>query len=148
MKKISLIFIVLQLVFIFHMQAQNRANVVYNYDADGNRISVNYILTKYDEDDILNDSVSDTIDYVTDDLDLNIEVYPNPTSGYLVLSSDLPGNMPKINVRLYSLQGNIIENIELTSNRTEFNISDYPAGVYFLSVIFENERHLWKIVKN
>ena len=132
---------------VYRLNAQNNSMVVYNYDADGNRTSLNYILTRVDDKSISNDTVGDVTASSPEEPDYSVTVYPNPTSGYLVLSSNSHGDMPKTNARLYSLQGNVVEEKVITSDRTEFNLSDYPAGVYFLEIICDNERQLWKIIK-
>ena len=128
--------------------AQNSATVAYNYDTNGNRISVNYILARVDNTDMVNDTEFDVLETSNDGLDYVISVYPNPTSGYLVLSSSGSyDNIGTIHIKLYSMQGNTIEERDLMPGCIEFDLSCYPAGLYFLSVVCNDERDLWKIVK-
>lgn len=145
MKKILILFMVL-LAGALRLDAQNDAIVAYSYDADGNRISLNYTIIRVDEDKSVSDEYNADENNITEESCLS--VYPNPTNGYLTLSSNFSNDMQNVEVKLYSLQGNIIENRVVTSNFMEFNLSDYPAGIYFLSVVRNDERQLWKIVKN
>lgn len=129
------------------LHSQNNASVAFNYDADGNRTSLNYIIIRVDENDIFNDTVRDVTSFDHAESSFSISVYPNPTSGYLVLSSNYHENTQPVHVILYSIQGNIIEDRFIDSDLMEFNLSDYSAGVYLLSVMYEDKRDLWKIIK-
>lgn len=146
----------MQIANICRLGAQNSSSVVFTYDNNGNRTSVQYVMSKIDDDESPNDTINDRSgdkngDFATSGNDtiggINISIYPNPTSGYLVLSTDSYSQSRTINVRLLSLQGIIIDEREITSDRAEFDLSGSPAGVYLLSIICDEEKHLWKIVK-
>ncbi len=75
------------------------------------------------------------------------EVYPNPTTG------DFAVYMPNFNaetgaeVRLYDLNGRMISEAKTETELVEMNISELPAGVYYLKVNQHGETHTQKIVK-
>lgn len=75
------------------------------------------------------------------------EVYPNPTTG------DFAVYMPNFNteagaeLRLYDLNGRIISEATAETEMVEMNISELPAGVYYLKVNQQGVTHTQKIVK-
>ncbi len=75
------------------------------------------------------------------------EIYPNPTTG------DFSVYMPNFNiesgaeVRLYDLNGKMISEDKAETELVEMNISELPAGVYYLKVNQQGITHTQKIVK-
>ena len=70
----------------------------------------------------------------------NINVYPNPSSNELNISTNnLSGNM---NVKLYSITGQLLieENME-TSITNKINVSNLQEGIYMLSIAGNNEKN-------
>jgi exonuclease III len=63
-------------------------------------------------------------------------VYPNPTTNMIHIQT---GNETKPEVKLYAIDGRILQHIY----STEINISNYPAGIYFVQV----EGRMMKVVK-
>ena len=147
MKSVKSLLCLVLLGVTYYLNSQTNASVAYNYDADGNRTSLNYIITRVTENEIFNDTVRDVMNSEDEEYPFDISVYPNPTSGYLVLSTNYHENTLPVHVVLYSIQGNIMEDRVIDSDFMEFNLSDYSAGVYLLSVMYEDKRDLWKIVK-
>jgi hypothetical protein len=64
-----------------------------------------------------------------------------------VLASDGDSSNQVIIARLVSAQGKLIEERRLVSNQTEFDLTQEPAGVYFLYIERTGEKQLWKIIK-
>lgn len=147
MKRLLFLIIILLLgACIKNLHAQINATVVFNYDVNGNRTSLNYIITRVEE----NTESADEEDLSTNGDtfgDITISVYPNPTSGILVLSSNSQNQTQDIDVKLMSLQGNIVDERWIADGNTEFNLTNYPPGIYFLSISHDGERQIWKIIK-
>ncbi len=61
----------------------------------------------------------------------DVEVFPNPTNGYLQIRA-LEQN---VTIRVFDVLGNLV----LDTQEKEINISDYPAGVYILNVSQEGK---------
>lgn len=145
MNRTALVLCALLSCCIHCLNAQVNSTVVFGYDDDGNRTFVSYIIERIDE----NDSVQDNRSF--NDLEntetQNISVYPNPTNGYLMLSYDSFNDKEAVYVKLYSMQGMVLDERVMTSNCLEFNLLEYPAGIYFLSVSYDDNNYLWKIVK-
>ncbi len=78
---------------------------------------------------------------VTETEDANIEIYPNPAKDVVRLSMV---NSQQSSVRIYNILGMMIEEIEINSNETEINISDYTPGIYFFNI----EGKTVKVIKN
>lgn len=49
-------------------------------------------------------------------------------------------------VKVYNTLGMLVEEIEINSNETEINVSDYNPGVYFFNIQTENGNVTRKIV--
>jgi type IX secretion system substrate protein len=79
-------------------------------------------------------------------INLELSVYPNPTTNYLTLKVDDNTNL---SYQLYDLQGKIIEGKMLQSTSTNINLEAQPAATYFVKVI-KNKQIVktFKIIKN
>ena len=73
----------------------------------------------------------------------SFNVYPNPASDFVKVSTD---NSQQTTVRIYNVLGMLVEEIEINSNETEINVSDYNPGIYFFSIQTENGNVTKKIV--
>ena len=84
-------------------------------------------------------------------INLELSVYPNPTTNYLTLKTEDNVNL---SYQLYDMQGKIIENKEITSNNTIISMEALPKATYFLKVTKDNhpdsyrEVKTFKIIKN
>jgi uncharacterized repeat protein (TIGR03803 family) len=64
----------------------------------------------------------------------NIKIYPNPTRGNFIISSD--ENIKSINIR--NIMGQIIyDQTSAGSSMVEVMLNDFPDGIYFISVLSE-----------
>lgn len=111
--------------------------VSFTYDLNGNRTSRSIIVVKASENDRNNDS-NDWI---------NMSLYPNPTCGSLILSTDMTQQNNLIIATILSLNGNVIEEKTITRSVTEFDLTGYSIGVYFLIINYQNEKRVWKVIK-
>lgn len=95
-------------------------------------------------------SQSNKILYRTCDLTLAIEdkntigfaIYPNPTRDKLTIATKLPST-----ATLFGMDGKQLHSFTIVENRTTLELSDYPAGVYFLRFQTEMGRTVQRIVK-
>jgi hypothetical protein len=97
----------------------------------------NYILTVSVSDGALTtqEAVNVFIGDVGMDMILTpaMHIYPNPATDKLTLELvNMTGNHTVLSI--YSITGRAVFNAELTRDKTEIDISDYDAGLYFIKV--------------
>lgn len=146
--------VILQAFIAHNIHAQTNKRAVFTYDNNGNRTALNVVMIRVDEEAILNDSIYDrnsSENYTDKGLDTidcaNISIYPNPTCGYLTLTADLHDNTT-INVSMLSFGGKLIDHKTMTGQNVEFDMTNLSNGVYFLIIDYQEEKHVWKIIKN
>ena len=73
-------------------------------------------------------------------------IYPNPTNG--IITVDLRNNYNDINIQLNDILGRkIITKSLVQGQKFNLNINE-KAGIYFLSVISENKKVVFRLIKN
>ena len=75
--------------------------------------------------------------------DMNLSIYPNPAKDVVKVTTV---NGQQSTVRIYNILGMLVEEIEINSNETEINVSDYNTGIYFFNIQTENGNVTKKIV--
>jgi hypothetical protein len=81
-------------------------------------------------------------------INLEMSVYPNPTTNYLTLNVD-DVELSTLNFQLIDLQGKVITNKKVNSTTTSINVESLPKAIYFLNVTKGNQIiKTFKIIKN
>ena len=75
--------------------------------------------------------------------DVNVMIYPNPAKDVVKVTTV---NGQQSTVKVYNTLGMLVEEIEINSNETEINVSDYNPGIYFFNIQTENGNVTKKIV--
>ena len=70
-----------------------------------------------------------------------LKVYPNPTSEFIIIESEL--NVGKVNI--FNINGELIFKDKIVRRNRKIDVSEWPAGVYFVQS--ESSNHLFKIIK-
>jgi len=81
-------------------------------------------------------------------ISLEMKVYPNPTSDFLILNV---GNfeLSTLNFELFDVSGKLFESKKITSITETISMENLPSSTYFLKVISNNEEvKTFKIIKN
>lgn len=79
-------------------------------------------------------------------INLEMSVYPNPTTNFLTLKTDENSNL---SYQLYDFQGKLIENKKVNSNATNISLEGQPTATYFLNVVKDNQVvKTFKVIKN
>ncbi len=75
----------------------------------------------------------------------HFQLYPNPTSGELVLKTELKEDL---SIEVYNVLGEIIVQKKITGTETKLNLSAHANGIYFTRIV-ENGKPLFfsKIIK-
>ena len=66
----------------------------------------------------------------------NIQIFPNPTSDKLNIHLDLIMNK----VTVYSVTGQLIENININTTNYQLDVSEYDPGIYMIQIETEKGR--------
>ena len=89
-----------------------------------------------DENGCITASMEILIDYTSlDELDFDIvfQLYPNPTSGQLILMLDQPTER-KLTFRIYDVIGRVVQDISIEKNSTylqqQIDVTNLSAGSY------------------
>jgi len=79
-------------------------------------------------------------------INLELSVYPNPTTNYITLNIESTNSL---SFQLIDFQGKVIEQQKLTENSTIIKMERLPKAIYFLQVSDKNKTvKTFKIIKN
>ena len=80
-------------------------------------------------------------------IDLNLSVYPNPATDFLILKI---GNFDLLNLHyyLYDNNGTLLENKMITEDQTTIAMNRFSPAIYYLRVVQNNQEiKVFKIIK-
>jgi len=128
-------------LFLFQLTARSQV-VSFGYDDAGNRTSRFVIRLK-------NNAVNDTTRLADADLlnGMKIIIKPNPTSGVFNVQIPKTDEKQVIKIYLHDVSGKVLFKNENCTNNTLIDISTRENGMYILSVMVNNEKRTWKIIK-
>lgn len=90
--------------------------------------------------------ISTTLGINETSINLELSVYPNPTTNYLTLKVE---KLENLTYQLIDLQGKIITNKKVTAKTSTIKMEDLPKAIYFLNVTKNNQLvKTFKIIKN
>ena len=101
-------------------------------------------------DQIYVDSLAKWIDNIDVNLTSNDHeflMFPNPTSGWVIIRIDDSWELP-VNIHVNTIKGRLVyqSKSEETFNYIDLNL--YPKGTYFVSIISEDKRQTKKVILN
>jgi hypothetical protein len=94
-----------------------------------------------DQDGMANGGEGGSTSGIGNEVDLNLQVFPNPTTAYINIQLSFPGE--KIHYQLLNLQGQVLQTGLIVSNTSLLNIEHFQPGIYILQV----DRYYFKIIK-
>jgi len=85
------------------------------------------------------------VDVVTDIIQHQLQsvISPNPSVGKIQIE-----NMEGINVKIYSLLGNLLEDCPANMGKNSLIIDDLPQGIYFIEIEKEGKTEVRKVIVN
>ncbi|GIV28192.1 MAG: hypothetical protein KatS3mg027_2006 [Bacteroidia bacterium] len=76
-----------------------------------------------------------------------LELYPNPTSGYVRIKSNILSRKDKVEIEIYGIEGQKVKELSLHSMTDSIDIFELPSGCYFVNVKINEESNFFKILK-
>lgn len=113
------------------MYFENGQNLVITEAADG-MTTVTYPLAN------IRKITCDELVGTSENTDLDVAIYPNPTHNTLTIQN-LKG---KQLVKIYALDGRMMKSVQVSESQS-INVSDLPAGLYLVNVSY----HTFKMMK-
>ena len=99
-----------------------------NKDINANSVIWNFV-SKYDLNGLISCSV--TSGTAATDGSHTIQIYPNPTKGFVTIETEL---FKGIECRVYSLFGELILSRKISPGNTIIDVSELPPSIYFVNV--------------
>ena len=84
---------------------------------------------------------------VEDNYEEEIRISPNPTNGFVNISSNCSESFIDYNISNTNGILLIQSTIENNVNNLQFDFSQYPSGVYFITINCNNQQQTYKIIK-
>ena len=76
--------------------------------------------------------------------DTHIALYPNPTNGIFNLDLEISVGY----IFIYNILGEIVLQSKINDTQIKFDLSNQPAGIYFVNVISDSKNYSKKIIKD
>ncbi|MEY4204427.1 MAG: Secretion system C-terminal sorting domain [Bacteroidota bacterium] len=83
---------------------------------------------------------------MTSDISDSVNLYPNPATEFLVLSTSIPFSRGQVQV--FNSQGTLVRSMNLTGVATSMPVTDLPEGVYSLHVRLDGGIIAHKVFEN
>lgn len=80
---------------------------------------------------------------VFQDIDLFVNFFPNPVKTFLNLQLAEGKN----EIRIYDIQGSLLETIISTSTFYQYDMNTYQPGMYFLELLNSDRKKIFKVIK-
>ncbi len=141
MKKQIILLSILGMLII--LPITNYAQIVsFNYDDTGNRIQREIIfIGDKDNSDSIPTQFNSIIDKAT------VTIFPNPNGGRFSVEIQNADVDFDASLLLHTLSGTLIIKEENLNKLTNVDISKYENGTYLLSIIINDKKETWKVVK-
>ena len=131
--------LIINILFLLPLIVSSQTIVNYTYDAAGNRIKREIVLSR---------SMENTEKPLTETLSRkSISIYPNHTAGLLKISISGWETTDKCKFTIFSLKCALIQEIQVSSSVTEIDLSDESDGMYLLNIELNESKSAWKIIK-
>jgi hypothetical protein len=122
---------------------QNTCGVVYTYDAAGNRTQRVYVCNNARKAMVAADSTLNQFN-VKEVVQVSA-LYPNPTSGTFLIAFTQP--LKQALVTFTDMQGHSLQQRVVSGTQATFDISSFPAGIYWIKIANGNKPVIYKVIK-
>jgi hypothetical protein len=114
----------------------------FNGTADFDPNAGTALLTPVGMKDIFFAKYSQTVGITENIISESINIYPNPTTDNLIIETP-----EKATFEILNIQGQLIKRIEVSSNKTNVDVSTLTSGMYFVKAKMKNGFAVKKIIK-
>lgn len=133
-------FIITGFLLLIPILLSGQNTVKYTYDASGNRVKREIVLTK--------SAVETRSDFFTEELaKRTIKIYPNPTEGQLKVEVSDFEECKSVGLTVVNMQGQIVLKKKMNSATDDLDMSGEASGLYILQINIDGENSSWKIIK-
>lgn len=133
-------FIITGFLLLIPILLLGQNTVKYTYDASGNRVKREIVLTK--------STVATRSDFFTEELaKRTIKIYPNPTEGQLKVEVSDFEECKSVGLTVVNMQGQIVLKKKMSSATDDLDMSGEASGLYILQINIDGENSSWKIIK-
>ena len=122
-------------------------HVGYTYDAAGNRIRREIVMSRQQAPTRSTQTNEEEETYADMVAHRQIKIHPNPTSGILKVEVTELDTDDKCQLLLFNASGQQVISQPATSTVTSLDISSRPCGIYVLRISVNGEETSWKIIK-
>jgi len=124
-----------------------RAEIVHcsHHDDDGPK-KTGTTINEQPPPDQSTETQSPSSEEVNEEVNEDITIHPNPSTGRFQLTMAGGGSVSRTQVFIYNVLGEIIYQSEITTPQSEIDISNQSKGIYFVKVISGDEVFVDKIV--
>ncbi len=145
MKKTLIILITLCPILLLGQSVQ------FSYDDAGNRTSASIIISLVSNDDIADLVVQDKkLDFEENEAqsidELNIKVYPNPTTAQVNISFNTSITSKEAKLQLYSGDGQLLDD-RIIKGEEQLDLQEYSSGIFYVHVLIGQVRKTYKVIK-
>ncbi len=116
--------------------------VVFTYDASGNRIKSSLVVTLEKKTPFT--TPQQNILQEDDSVTLTCSLYPNPVVDEVLIASEYEESLSTI---VYDINGKEIDRFSFEKSTT-YKMQSYSPGIYFMVIHSSGKKQTWKIVKN
>lgn len=116
----------------------NTCGVVYTHDAAGNRTQRIYVCNNGTRTETLTQNKDEAVQQVT-------ALYPNPTTGQFRVT--FTKALQHAQVIFIDLGGHVLQQRTVSGNLLDFDISSFPAGVYWIKIADGSNPLVFKVIK-
>lgn len=127
----------------FAMTFYGQSKLTYGYDAAGNRIKREIVLTR------AQDLGEDTEPQVYSEMlqKYSISISPNPIKELVTITISGLDKNSKGQIAMYNIGGQLIEKRDIVTTENTFDLSSQPNGIFLIQIRIDEQVTSWKIVK-
>ncbi len=130
------------------------ANIQFEYDEAGNRISRKTIIFTTRSAAVIDTTAEEEIEepeppvvFTGIPAESAILIYPNPTKGLLKVEISSTGEITPVALQLYDMAGKLLQEESNVTSSATFDLGRQSPGTYILRLFSGTQTSEWKVIK-